>query len=75
MGLSLAPGDLVFVRYLELDGGPSTAYQVIAVYDVEWEGINRHRRFYYFHLGKYRIYDAPVSVLEELSLEVTVHRL
>ena len=72
-GVSVAPGDLVFVRYLDLDGGPTAAYQVIAVYDIEQGDV--HQRFFYFHLGRMRIYDAPVSVLEESNLEVTVHCL
>lgn len=65
MGLNITPGDLLFVRYLDLDRALA-AYQVIAVYD---------ERFYYFHMGRMRIYDAPVSILEDKGLEVTVHRL
>lgn len=72
--VTVAPGDLVLVRYLDLDGGPTAAYQVIAVYDVEWSG-QLQQRFYYMHLGRQRIYDAPVAVLDEDSIEVTVHRL
>lgn len=73
MGLKICPGDLLIVRYKDLDDA-TAAYQVVAVYDVEWKDSEDHQRFYYFHLGQYRLYDAPVSVLEEKSIEVTVHR-
>lgn len=78
-GISIAPGDLVFIRYLDLKGGPTAMYQVIAVYDHEEFmdiKIPPQQRFYYFRVGAdLRICDAPVSILEERSLEVTVHRL
>lgn len=64
--MNISPGDLVLVRYLDLDGGPTAAYQVIAVYD---------SRFYYLHLGKQRVYDIPVNILDDKRLEVTVINL
>lgn len=65
----VAPGDLVLVKYLDLDDAPTVAYQVIAVYDVHFR-----RQFFYFHLGHTRIYDAPVDILDDKNLEVRIVR-
>lgn len=70
--MHLAPGDLVFIKFLELPPGANeNVYQVIAVYDVDWE-TGRHTRFWYLHYGKLHIYDAPVDVLDDKTLDVTV---
>lgn len=68
--MRIAPGDLLVVKFLELPPGSTAIYQVIAVYDVDEPTL--HTRFWYMHFGKLHIYDAPVDVLDEKTLEVTV---
>jgi Cu2+-containing amine oxidase len=67
--LNVAPGDLLIIRYLDLDGGPTAMYQVIAVYETEMG-----MEFFYYRMGHTKFSSVPLSVLDEKGLEVSIIR-